>query len=310
MSRAHARLNLALLGLYLALAFASLSVSVKTQYLSAGLFGDARFFAGYFPNLIPALPVQWGIGAVVAAGFLYALLLPVQHLRAIVPFLLAYILLALIDVGGLPPRVGLGALVLLLCLIGIDGILGEIRPAPRFSVTWPARAWPLMIVLLVIAIIRRDPALFVAAVIPFRPTWIPARRPQGDTPVVFFDGECGLCLRSVDFLLTEDLREILKFAPLRSRAAQKYGVSEPTIDVGETMILADNGRLYEKSDAVLRCADYLGGGWRLLARMAAAVPRDLRDRGYMLISRRRHRFFPRGEECRIPGPGERARFLS
>jgi predicted DCC family thiol-disulfide oxidoreductase YuxK len=70
----------------------------------------------------------------------------------------------------------------------------------------------------------------------------------------------------------------------------------------------DRGRVLVRSDAALRVARYLGGWWRL-ALVFRLLPRALRDAGYDLIARHRHRLAGSGPSCLVPGPDVRERFL-
>ncbi|MCD6051631.1 MAG: hypothetical protein K0Q55_3040, partial [Verrucomicrobia bacterium] len=53
----------------------------------------------------------------------------------------------------------------------------------------------------------------------FDPKWIPARGVAGAKALVLFDGDCGLCQRSVRFLLAEDRAKAFSFAPLQGATA-------------------------------------------------------------------------------------------
>jgi len=63
-----------------------------------------------------------------------------------------------------------------------------------------------------------------------------------------------------------------------------------------------------RSDAALAVVAGLGGAWRAAA-LLRVIPRRLRDAVYDWIARHRFRWFGRREECRIPGPDQRERFL-
>jgi predicted DCC family thiol-disulfide oxidoreductase YuxK len=63
-----------------------------------------------------------------------------------------------------------------------------------------------------------------------------------------------------------------------------------------------------RSDAALKVAGYLGG-WFQLARVAAVLPRPLRDAAYDLVARHRHQLSGDGPSCLVPGPEVRERFL-
>jgi predicted DCC family thiol-disulfide oxidoreductase YuxK len=49
------------------------------------------------------------------------------------------------------------------------------------------------------------------------------------------------------------------------------------------------------------------GPWRRLVWLRW-IPRPLADAGYRLFARYRYRLFGRFDTCRVPHPGERARF--
>lgn len=76
----------------------------------------------------------------------------------------------------------------------------------------------------------------------------------------------------------------------------------------ESMVLWDHRGFHRKSDAALGAIASLGGAWRL-ASLLRAVPRPLRDLAYDAVARNRYRWFGKRETCRLPGPGEQARFL-
>lgn len=126
--------------------------------------------------------------------------------------------------------------------------------------------------------------------------------------LLFFDGVCGLCSRSVDFVLARDRRELFQFAPLQGETARQL---LPPADVNDlnSMVLLVEGRSFRKSSAAVRVLWRLGFGWRLLSVFAWLVPLPLRDLVYDLIARNRYRLFGKHETCRMPTPAERSRFL-
>ena len=52
--------------------------------------------------------------------------------------------------------------------------------------------------------------------------------------LVLYDGECGLCDRSVQFLLRHDKKGVLTYAPLQGEAARPFVGEKPALD---TMML-------------------------------------------------------------------------
>lgn len=129
-------------------------------------------------------------------------------------------------------------------------------------------------------------------------------------PVLFFDGVCNLCNASVRFVIRHDRRGIIRFASLQSAIGQAAiaAVLGKKGHVPDSLILLDNGCYYTESDAALRVARYLDGGWRALYQLRM-LPRLLRDAVYRLVSRNRYRWFGRKDACMIPSPELKQRFL-
>ncbi len=128
-----------------------------------------------------------------------------------------------------------------------------------------------------------------------------------DHPTLFYDGTCGLCDRTVRWLLRADHRGVLRFAALQGQTAQRR-LPEPLIRDLDSLVLADGERVLVRSDAVLEALAHLEG-WRWVARLLRIIPRPLRDRLYTAVARRRYRWFGRMDQCRAPAPEVRARFL-
>jgi len=130
-----------------------------------------------------------------------------------------------------------------------------------------------------------------------------------DRPVVIFDGFCGLCARSVQFVLRHDRAGNFRFLPAQSKLGtaiyRHYGLAA---DDYETVILLAGGQLHIASDAALGVLGRLPAPWSTL-KLAQVVPRAIRDFVYRLIARHRMRFFGRTEACYLPTPEQRGRFL-
>lgn len=131
---------------------------------------------------------------------------------------------------------------------------------------------------------------------------------------VLFDGRCGLCDRSVRWLLRHDRRAALRFAPLEGGVAAAVRARHPDLPgADETMVLVErpgtsSERVRVRSSAAIEIVVALGGAWRLVA-VLRAVPSWLLDPTYRFVARRRASWFGRLTECRVPSVEERARFL-
>jgi len=135
--------------------------------------------------------------------------------------------------------------------------------------------------------------------------------PTPNDAIVLFDGVCNLCNGSVLFIIDRDPGAYFRFAALQSDVGRDVlaGVGR-AIPAGDpdSIVLVENGRVYERSTAALRIVRRLRGAWKL-AWLFVIVPRPLRDLVYRLVARNRYRWFGRTAECRIPTPALRSRLL-
>ena len=132
-------------------------------------------------------------------------------------------------------------------------------------------------------------------------------------PVLLYDGTCGFCAESVQFVLKRDRKGTLRFAPIDSvygRAAIERHPELKDVDSVLWVAPADEQnieRVFTHSAAAMRVASYLGGPWGLL-QVARIVPAAIRDAIYRLIAKHRHRLSDK--QCFVPTDQERSRFLA
>ena len=128
--------------------------------------------------------------------------------------------------------------------------------------------------------------------------------------LLLYDGACGFCAASVQWVLRRDRRGTLSFAPLQGTTAAPILARHPELAAVDSVVwVGEGGEVLVRSAAALAVARYLEGGWAVVARLGALIPTGLRDRCYDLIARHRHRLLGRDAACLVPGPEERARFL-
>ena len=126
--------------------------------------------------------------------------------------------------------------------------------------------------------------------------------------IVFFDGVCGLCNHTVNFLMRRDRRGVLKFAPLQGEISKEL-VPDEVREQLNTFVFADRGKLSYRSSALSRILFRIGGIWAVIGGILWLIPWPLRDIGYRIVSKLRYRLFGKHESCRLPTPEERSRFL-
>ena len=128
------------------------------------------------------------------------------------------------------------------------------------------------------------------------------------TPILLYDGTCGLCARSVRFVLGRDRRRTLRFGPLQGTFGRRLAAAHPELHEVDSVVWYDGARARVRGDAALAMLQYLGGTWGVLAALLRLVPRSLRDALYDAVARRRFALAARA--CLLPRPDERARFIA
>lgn len=132
-------------------------------------------------------------------------------------------------------------------------------------------------------------------------------------PVLLYDGTCGFCQSSVQFVLRRDRKRTLRFASLQGELGQAVITRHPKLAGIDSVVWVDDPgsegeRVWIRSDAAGKVLGYLGGWWGVL-RPLWLVPRPARDLVYDLVARHRHRIHPGQDECLLPTPADRERFL-
>lgn len=130
-----------------------------------------------------------------------------------------------------------------------------------------------------------------------------------EKPLILFDGVCNLCSGAVQFVLKRDPGNIFQFASLQGETGRALLLERGRAsDALSSIILLDNGKIHTRSTAALRIARRLSGAWPLLYAFIV-IPPFIRDAVYDLIARNRYKWFGKKQECWIPGPQWKDRFL-
>jgi predicted DCC family thiol-disulfide oxidoreductase YuxK len=128
-------------------------------------------------------------------------------------------------------------------------------------------------------------------------------------PILLFDGVCNLCNGAVQWVIARDPAAQFRFASLQSDAGRallaQHGLP---LDAMDTVVLVDGPAHWRKSDTALEVLRRIGGAWRWLS-VLRLVPRRLRDAAYGVVARNRYDWWGKRDECWIPTPELRARFL-
>jgi len=118
--------------------------------------------------------------------------------------------------------------------------------------------------------------------------------------IIFFDGVCNLCQRSVQFILPRDPGGLFLFASLQEKlASQLIPNSMSSVEEQGSIILWEEGKISYRSTAVLRIAKKLSGLWPLLY-VFILVPPFIRDGIYNFIAKNRYRWWGKTDTCMVP----------
>ena len=115
--------------------------------------------------------------------------------------------------------------------------------------------------------------------------------------IILFDGVCNLCNTFVRFIIKRDKSGKFKFASLQSDYARTLLNKPLSPDIPpETVIYTENGKIYEKSTAVLKIMKNLDGFWKMFY-IFILIPKPLRDLVYTFFAKRRYWIFGKCEKC-------------
>lgn len=126
------------------------------------------------------------------------------------------------------------------------------------------------------------------------------------SPLVFYDGDCGFCNHSVQFLLTYKTKDIY-FLPLQDERAQE--ILEPhgvKIDMN-TIYVLKNDTIYDKSTAIISLAPYLKSFFSFSLKASRIIPKMVRDFFYDIVAKNRQKLSQ--GYCVMPSPKDRGLFL-
>ena len=130
--------------------------------------------------------------------------------------------------------------------------------------------------------------------------------------IVFYDGYCVLCSKSIDFILSRDISDSFQFASLQSEFAQRVlperGYPIANIKNLSNIVYLRHNDIKIKSDAVLSILWDLGGFYKISC-LVYFLPRFVRDFGYDRLAKLRYRVFGKLDACRVPTAREMSRFL-
>jgi len=126
--------------------------------------------------------------------------------------------------------------------------------------------------------------------------------------LILFDGVCNLCNSSVNIIIDLDRRKKFLFSSLQSEEGKSILSKHQINTVPETIILVEEGNVYQKSTAVLHICRKLIFPLPIFY-LFLIIPKFIRDAVYDFVAANRYKWFGAKETCRIPTPELKERFL-
>jgi predicted DCC family thiol-disulfide oxidoreductase YuxK len=130
-----------------------------------------------------------------------------------------------------------------------------------------------------------------------------------EKPIILFDGVCNFCNAIVNFIIRQDKKNAFLFAALQSEAGKKllqqYDINWERSD---SFVVIENNKACMKSTAVLKLYGKLPWYWKW-TQLFWIVPKFIRDWIYNVVAKNRYRWFGKKDQCVIPSPNVRERFL-
>jgi len=127
--------------------------------------------------------------------------------------------------------------------------------------------------------------------------------------IIFYDGYCVLCNFWVHKLCRWDRKDRFRFAPLHSASAQRM-FKETDFSLIDSVVVWDQQvEPLVESAAVFKVLEVLGGFWNLLL-LLRILPTSFLNWIYRGIAKKRYRWFGKKEDCPLPNPNFKHKFLS
>ena len=122
---------------------------------------------------------------------------------------------------------------------------------------------------------------------------------NSERDILLLDGDCGLCNKLAIFL---DKRlgkgKDIAYRTILSQEGQELIATFPQKQQdADSVYLLRNGKSYIRSAAGIRCLLYMKWYYRMWFPVLWIIPFPLRDIGYRIIAKYRHKIFKKPETC-------------
>ena len=116
--------------------------------------------------------------------------------------------------------------------------------------------------------------------------------------VIYFDGDCLLCNKAVQFISKVAKSKEIFFAPIGGENYQLLIQKHPELIQTDSIIVEENNQVNTKSSAVLLITKKLKWPYKILL-IVSILPNSLLDKGYDFIARNRNQKTSNRETCKL-----------
>ena len=112
-------------------------------------------------------------------------------------------------------------------------------------------------------------------------------------PIVLFDGFCSTCNRWAQWISKRDSNHVFELIAQDSPEGDNVMSQCPEkLRLVDSVYIVNGDSWHVRSSAVCRMLWGLGIHWRIIGTLLWLIPRPLRDMGYNIFAKRRHRMVP------------------
>jgi len=128
--------------------------------------------------------------------------------------------------------------------------------------------------------------------------------------IILFDGICNLCNGFIQFVIKNDKKDNFRFVSLQSEYGQKIqnylGIN--FYNPKSIILYQPEVAYFQKSEAVIEIIKNFRGFYRLFI-VLRIVPVFFTDLIYDIVAKNRYRWFGKKNQCMIPTPELKSKFL-
>lgn len=127
--------------------------------------------------------------------------------------------------------------------------------------------------------------------------------------IVFYDGLCCLCSQLVIFLLKYEKNNSMSYCSIQSEFAKSF-LKDFNVPMNiETIYYLSEGKLHKRTEAIKKITRNLKSPFLIIYYFLEITPEFLRESFYKLFAKNRYKWFGKMNECKIPSPKNKERFL-